>query len=156
MCVFVGTTNESEFLTDPTGARRFWPVRVTGLDREALRQDRDQLWAEALVAHEDGERWWPEGQNEVAALANAAEARQQRDPWEDVLIPWLAARAATGDELTMATALEACGVEKGRMTAKEAARAASILRRAGWERRHTRDGKRWTVGERAQRLLTLA
>ena len=56
-CVFLGSTNEVEFLRDRTGARRFWPV-VTGtrmLDRAKLRADVDQLWAEAVVRWKDGE-----------------------------------------------------------------------------------------------------
>lgn len=53
-CVFFGTTNDYEFLRDPTGSRRFWVVdcgitkptkRVFGdLENEVL-----QIWAEALV-----------------------------------------------------------------------------------------------------------
>lgn len=44
--MFVGTTNQSEFLSDYTGNRRWLPVSVDSIDRDALEQDRDQLWAE--------------------------------------------------------------------------------------------------------------
>lgn len=60
-CVFAGTTNEvkSAYISDTTGARRFWPV-VCGakIDIEGLRQDRDALWAEAVNAYQSGENWW--------------------------------------------------------------------------------------------------
>lgn len=45
--VLVGTTNESEYLLDLTGDRRYWPVEVGFIDLEALVHDRDQIWAEA-------------------------------------------------------------------------------------------------------------
>lgn len=60
-CVFIGTTNATEFLRDDTGNRRFWPVRLGEAAPEKTVWDDltpdvvDQLWAEAVArweAHE--------------------------------------------------------------------------------------------------------
>lgn len=61
-CVFAGSTNEvgQSYIFDVTGARRFWPVYVGEcgiVDIGALKKARDQLWAEAVVAYNDGEDW---------------------------------------------------------------------------------------------------
>jgi len=61
--VFAASTNESSFLSDPSGARRFWPVNVTTVDRDYLNDIRSQMWAEALVAFRNRHpeiscQWW--------------------------------------------------------------------------------------------------
>ena len=60
-CVFFGTSNDSEFLKDATGNRRFWPVDV-GIHKakksiwEDLPEEVDQIWAEAYVYWMLGEK----------------------------------------------------------------------------------------------------
>ena len=83
-CILVGTTNEFSYLKDTTGNRRFLPVKTGEIDLEALKQDRDQLWAEAAQLEAQGysitlpkELW-----DDAAAQQ---EGRMQEDPWLDVL-----------------------------------------------------------------------
>lgn len=59
-CVFFGTTNDQDFLKDPTGNRRFNPidVRPALATKSVMDMDDytiDQIWAEAVVAYRDGE-----------------------------------------------------------------------------------------------------
>jgi len=59
-CVFFGTSNDSEFLKDATGNRRFWPVDVGVHEArrsiwEDLPREVDQIWAEAYCYYLLGE-----------------------------------------------------------------------------------------------------
>jgi len=92
-CVFVGTVNEGGYLKDGTGNRRFWPLTVRGeVDVDAIRRDRDQLWAEAARMEADGasvvlpRRLW--------AMAAEHQADQtSEDPWADPILDFLERRA---------------------------------------------------------------
>src|SRR5262249_43820957 len=53
---FCGTKTSQKLLLDSWGNRRYWPVHVTAVDLDALKRDRDQLWAEAVVV----EAAWPD------------------------------------------------------------------------------------------------
>lgn len=89
--VFGGTTNVGSFIGDPTGGSRFWPVDVGRIDIEALKRDRDQIWAEAVAAFDAGETWWTEDAADVTALRVEQEDRRKGDPWEAVIDAGLAA-----------------------------------------------------------------
>jgi hypothetical protein len=53
--IFIGTTNEDQPLSDPTGNRRFLPIRVNNaIDTTALFQDVGQLIGEAATLHAEG------------------------------------------------------------------------------------------------------
>ncbi len=50
-CIFIGSTNDREYLRDHTGGRRFWPIvcEIEGqIDNPRLRREIMQIWAEAL------------------------------------------------------------------------------------------------------------
>lgn len=61
-CAFFGTTNDEDFLRDPTGGRRFWPVVVTDAGRRLGRNLTpdvvDQIWAECVTRYKSGEVWY--------------------------------------------------------------------------------------------------
>lgn len=82
--IFIGTTNEEHYLKDETGNRRFLPVRTGTIKLDALKQDRDQLWAEAVMLEAKGESI-----NLPRALWSDAsriqEERMETDPWMDIL-----------------------------------------------------------------------
>lgn len=48
-CVLCGSTNNRDWHSDETGARRFWPIHCGHIDLEWLRAYRGQLFAEAMI-----------------------------------------------------------------------------------------------------------
>lgn len=55
---FFGTTNETTFLRDTSGNRRYWPVVVGKADLAGMRAIAGQLWGEAAALYHSGSRWW--------------------------------------------------------------------------------------------------
>jgi predicted P-loop ATPase len=100
--VFAGSTNQSEYFKDPTGARRFWPVACDGdIDIDKLAQWRSQLFAEAMhrLASADPEdrRYYPTREETDAYLVPEQEAREIVDPWFERLAQWLDCKQQYGD-----------------------------------------------------------
>ncbi len=151
--VFVGTTNEAEFLRDPTGSRRFWPIAVEEANFAGIRASRDQLWAEAVARYRMGEQWWLTPEEEQARVA-ASEPYRAVDAWEEPIRRWLDERVEpfTIDELLTG----ALGKETARHQTRDTMRAAGILTRLGFAKRRLRvDGVRrmlwasWDTGPEA-------
>ena len=86
-CVFIGTSNDLEFV-DVTGNRRFWPFPTGGpIDVPAIDRDRDQLWAEATALYRKGVRWWLPPNIEAIA-SERQEAFVETDIWDDLINEW--------------------------------------------------------------------
>jgi predicted P-loop ATPase len=85
-CVFCGTVNDSEYLRDPTGGRRFWPVKCLGkLDVPGLYQVREQLWAEAVARYRASEPWHLHEDELISTATEEQEKRRSRDAAEEYL-----------------------------------------------------------------------
>jgi predicted P-loop ATPase len=130
-CIFIGTTNDSHYLKDSSGNRRFWPVKIGQVDLQGLKRDRDQLWAEAVVREADDEHIHLEPEL-YAAAAEAQEQRLMIDPWEDVLSEVKGTPCGAQYRVHSNTLLAELGLEVGRSAHHEAKRIAAIMKRHGW------------------------
>lgn len=132
-CIAIGTVNPlgGEYLKDPTGGRRFWPVYVTGCDLDAITRDRDQLWAEAVKLYREGVTWWV-SEHEAHLTTPEQEQRRQQDVWESSIVDWLDRQTAQ-EFTTAAILLGAANIETGHQNQSHARRLSSVLQPNGWE-----------------------
>jgi predicted P-loop ATPase len=102
--IFAASCNNKEILIDETGGRRFWPVEVGKFDLEALKKDKDQLWAEVkdLYAYlqrpidpslSEAEvevlkcKWWLT-EAEKAAKEIVDQDHTPEDPWTSLVVDY--------------------------------------------------------------------
>jgi predicted P-loop ATPase len=134
--VFVGSTNESAYLRDPTGARRFVPVRCGSVDLRWIEIHRTQLFAEAAARLKRGEPWWDLPVDDVV---REQEERYADDPWADPIERYLIGKSCT----TMAYVLsDGLRIELARQDKSMQMRAARVLERCGWRRAQVEASRR--------------
>jgi predicted P-loop ATPase len=131
-CVFVGTTNNSTYLRDETGGRRFWPVATGRIDIDTLRRDRDQVFAEAVHRYRQGEQWWPDRNFERAVITPEQDARYEPDAWQETIAEHLTAitQPVTVGEI----ARQALRIETPRIGRADQNRIIAVLERLEWAR----------------------
>lgn len=132
-CVFAGTTNELEYLSDTTGNRRYWPVQCQGAAVDWIREVREQLWAEAAwrEANDDVPLWLDEDAVRDAAVQKQAEAMSE-DTWEAPITRWIEQQGKS--ELLMSDILYlGLGLGNDKQTRAVQMRAAAVMRGIGWK-----------------------
>lgn len=102
-CVFIGTTNTKDFLSDHTGNRRFWPVdtmlvpATKNIFEDLTPEEVAQVWAEAVSLYKHGEKLYLSKEVEAEAFQKQTEHREIDDRtgiiqrYLDTLLPtnWL-------------------------------------------------------------------
>jgi predicted P-loop ATPase len=152
-CVFIATTNESEYLRDRSGNRRYWPVRCTDVDLAALERNRDQLYAEAVQLYRTGTPWHLDDAEIRLALAEQQERVHVTELEQDVRTY---INQLPGDEVTVRDVLiHGLRLDPDKPTYAETARklgaaVAEALERCGWDKDARRGKERRTTYRRRQ------
>ena len=143
-CVFIGTTNRSEYLRDSTGDRRFWPVKcgLNGqpIDIESLRDHRDQLFAEAYHLFQSGAAWWPDAAFESEHIKPQQADRFEIDPWEEMILAHV--QITQTDRITVAGLLTNV-IDKKAPSHADRSRVRAILQRLGYVEGRTSQTRYW-------------
>ena len=128
-CVFIATSNEGEPLKDTTGNRRFWPVEVGRIDTDALADEKDQLWAEALDLFRAGAPWWFTDAATIEAARNEQTSRLDLHVWHDRIKYWCVDR----EYVTVAEVLDsAIKKDAAQQTQADKMNVVRCLQTMGW------------------------
>lgn len=136
--IIVGTTNRDGFLADPTGSRRFWPIKIGApVNLTLLSTWREQLWAEALdLARNGAQHWLDQGQDTLRETES--EKFEATDPWEDLLDVALGAFLRAGrpssEGFALGEMLSGMGVPVSQQNRAASMRLAEILKGRKWMR----------------------
>lgn len=146
--VFIGTTNEDEFLADKTGNRRWLPVEVSKVDVKAIKTDLLLLWAEARetfkrlggVRFRDAER----------LAASVHEKYTIKDAWLETVEKWLDTSDMLTEEIPRTRNFlrasdvlrDAIGLNPSHIGKREEMRISNVLQNCGYKRETRRvEGK---------------
>lgn len=135
--VLAGTTNQSQWLTDATGNRRFWPIKVSeNIDIEGLKEAREQLWAEAVHRYKSGEIYYIPQEDPVHDITLLEQQeRFSLDVWSDMILDFAERRSyVTVDDVL----LECLKIDRGRWTNEDRNRVTAALRNGKYVTKSTR------------------
>jgi len=92
-CVFIGTYNPSGnnmYLRDDTGNRRFWPIECGSfIDISYLKNNKNQLWAEALIRYRNGEKYYIDNEKALNILSGLHGDRELESPTHIKIEEWI-------------------------------------------------------------------
>lgn len=133
--VAFASVNADRYLTDPTGNRRFWPVRVGSVDLAGIIRDREQIWAEVCQREAAGasirldKTLWAVAAEEQAQRVVVDASREILEP---LLEPFSHGRIAARDVWS------ALHIPVDRQQAM-GRKVGDVMRNLGWNRTRLRD-----------------
>jgi len=125
--IFVGTTNDSGYLKDSTGNRRFWPVLTSKVDVDEIAFFRDMYFAEAYSRFKAGESWWQMPEIETLEIQ---ESRMQEDSWQSTIEDYLSRNTHTTVKDVAVSSQLSFKLQDVNKAVEN--RIAACLRKAGW------------------------
>lgn len=129
--VFAGTTNRSEYLKDASGNRRFWPVLCQRIERDAFKQDRDQILAETVIRFQQGESLLMT-EEAIEIAKEKQEERYQPDVWTEPIESYLDKQLSVTIPDIFSDVLD---IETGRRTKGDEMRVGHILQQLRWRKK---------------------
>jgi putative DNA primase/helicase len=149
--IFAATTNNYDYLKDPTGNRRYWPVTVDAIiDIEYLETIKSMLWAEAVWYYRDGLYIGPTPEENDLAEKERAK-RLQSDAWDEMVLAILDKKSM--DEFTTQMVIDEMGLKTTEKNETAIRRINSILRQNGyknrpaWSNKYQKTVRVWGKGE---------
>jgi putative DNA primase/helicase len=93
-CIFAATSETEDYLPEMRGIRRYWPLRCgKDVNLDALRQQRPQIFAEAVAAYRMGESFHKMPKEETETEQRA---RNSDDLWTDDVLEYCEQREGGG------------------------------------------------------------
>ena len=155
--VFCGSVNEGQFLTDPSGSRRFWPVVVESIDWSAA-VDWAGVWAQAFAEWTVDSSFSLTAAEEAERATISLEEHTEMSPEEEMIQDYLSAHIGSSFEekpMNTVNVMKLLGLNFNNPKAKKAARN-TLVKHLGKHRTLSGKQRAWAVpyNEFARDLLS--
>lgn len=149
ICSFIASSNEAQFLHDPTGNRRFIPFEVERIDiKKAQSFNIDQVWAQAYSKFKEGAIYWLD-KNDQVELSEYNERFEVQSNEYEILVTYLRPASANNTPEADLTNAEILTHLQDKVSLKlSAKKLGEALRKANFPRyQKQRNGRRsWVYG----------
>jgi putative DNA primase/helicase len=135
--VFFGTVDESQFLMDKAGNRRFWTISVDAVTTNH-KIDVQQLWAEAYEDWKKDNKYWMD-REEIQLLNEHNEQYMVGDPIEELIADRFVKGSAENGQWMNTTEIVS-RIIKGKPSKGDINDAARYLNKKGYKRRKKGSG----------------
>ncbi|MBF31844.1 MAG: putative primase [Prokaryotic dsDNA virus sp.] len=143
--IFIATTNSKRYINEDMGYRRYWPIKIPGgvcqIDTDAIKRDRDMLFAEAVARFNTGEEFW----DVPKELRGEVELRRNEEPLTEPVREIMENALAPVRMTDIYKHLEAGGYVSKGLTYQVSARINIALKTIGAEEVVINKARKWII-----------